>query len=92
MQILGGRVPLKWSMRTGELQAPVGYDCWGYGICDINSSRIHYSKRNDSWADREIASFGHGVHIKPTSSCSFVLKLCTYLYYSATLFLQEYNI
>jgi hypothetical protein len=28
---VGGHVRLGWSMRTGDLQAPVGYDKWSYG-------------------------------------------------------------
>ena len=63
MQMLGGHVRLGWSMRTGELQAPVGYDRWSYGIRDINSSRIHDSKRHDSWAGGEMASFGPGTSL-----------------------------
>ena len=36
-------------MRTGDLQAPVGYDKWSYGLRDIAGSRIHDSKREDNW-------------------------------------------
>ena len=46
---VGGHVRIGWSMRTGELQAPVGYDRWSYGIRDISGSRIHNSKREDKW-------------------------------------------
>lgn len=59
-QMLGGHVRLGWSMRTGELQAPVGYDRWSYGIRDIMASKIHNSQRQDSWAGGALASFGPG--------------------------------
>jgi hypothetical protein len=32
---VGGHLRLGWSMRTGDLQAPVGYDKWSYGIRDL---------------------------------------------------------
>jgi len=53
----GSHVRLGWSMRTGDLQAPVGYDKWSYGIRDINGSKIHCSKREDNWGGEE---FGPG--------------------------------
>lgn len=46
---VGGHLRIGWSMRTGELQAPVGYDKWSYGIRDISGSKIHDSKREDKW-------------------------------------------
>lgn len=46
---VGGHLRMGWSMRTGELQAPVGYDRWSYGIRDIHGSKIHHSKREDKW-------------------------------------------
>jgi len=46
---VGGHLRMGWSMRTGELQAPVGYDRWSYGIRDIHGSKIHNSKREDKW-------------------------------------------
>lgn len=49
----GGHVRLGWSMRTGDLQAPVGYDKWSYAIRDINGSILHQSQRDDSWNDGE---------------------------------------
>ena len=73
MQMLGGHVRLGWSMRTGELQAPVGYDRWSYGVRDIMSSKIHNSRRQDTWAGGELASFGPGdiigvaISLKPNS-------------------------
>mmetsp|Transcript_9119 Transcript_9119/g.20159 ORF Transcript_9119/g.20159 Transcript_9119/m.20159 type:complete len:449 (-) Transcript_9119:938-2284(-) len=42
-------VRLGWSMRTGNLQAPVGYDRWSYGFRDIKGSRCHNSRRDDGW-------------------------------------------
>jgi len=53
----GAHVRLGWSMRTGDLQAPVGYDKWSYGIRDILGSKIHCSNRNDNWGGEE---FGPG--------------------------------
>jgi len=46
---VGGHLRIGWSMRTGDLQAPVGYDKWSYGIRNINGSIIHKSERQDSW-------------------------------------------
>lgn len=46
---LTGHVRIGWSMRTGDLQAPVGYDRWSYGFRDILGSRIHRSRREDRW-------------------------------------------
>jgi Set1/Ash2 histone methyltransferase complex subunit ASH2 len=53
----GSHVRLGWSMRTGDLQAPVGYDKWSYGVRDIGGSKIHCSKREDHWGGEE---FGPG--------------------------------
>ena len=44
-------------MRTGELQAPVGYDRWSYGYRDINGSKVHNSRREDRWGGE---AFGPG--------------------------------
>ena len=46
---VGGHLRIGWSMRTGELQAPVGYDQWSYGYRSIGGSRIHNSQREDRW-------------------------------------------
>jgi len=46
---LTGHVRIGWSMRTGDLQAPVGYDRWSYGFRDILGSRLHRSRREDRW-------------------------------------------
>ena len=54
---VGGHVRMGWSMRTGELQAPVGYDRWSYGYRDVNGSRVHNSKREDRWGG---VGFGPG--------------------------------
>lgn len=53
----GGHVRLGWSMRTGDLQAPVGYDKWSFGVRDIGGSKIHCSKRDDNWGGE---GFGPG--------------------------------
>lgn len=45
----GGHLRIGWSMRTGELQAPVGYDRWSYAYRNISGSRIHNSQREDKW-------------------------------------------
>lgn len=55
--VFGGHVRLGWSMRTGDLQAPVGYDKWSYAVRDIGGSKIHCSKREDNWGGE---SFGPG--------------------------------
>lgn len=44
-------------MRTGDLQAPVGYDKWSFGFRDISGSKIHCSKREDNWGGE---TFGPG--------------------------------
>jgi Set1/Ash2 histone methyltransferase complex subunit ASH2 len=46
---VGGHVRIGWSMRTGDLQAPVGYDKWSYAIRDIDGSILHCSRRQDDW-------------------------------------------
>jgi len=51
---VGGNVRLGWSMRTGDLQAPVGYDKWSYAIRDISGSIIHESNRQDTWGGEEL--------------------------------------
>jgi len=57
----GGHLRIGWSMRTGELQAPVGYDQWSYAYRDISGSRIHNSQREDSWYGNHMdASFRPG--------------------------------
>lgn len=53
----GGHVRLGFSNRTGDLQAPVGYDKWSYAIRDIQGSKIHCSKREDHWGGE---TFGPG--------------------------------
>jgi hypothetical protein len=55
--IFGGHIRLGWSMRTGDLQAPVGYDKWSFGVRDIGGSKIHCSKREDNWGGED---FGPG--------------------------------
>ncbi|CAB9504060.1 Set1/Ash2 histone methyltransferase complex subunit ASH2 [Seminavis robusta] len=46
---VGGHLRIGWSMRTGDLQAPVGYDKWSYGFRNISGSKIHQSRREDNW-------------------------------------------
>jgi len=53
----GAHVRLGFSNRTGDLQAPVGYDKWSFAIRDIGGSKIHCSKREDNWGGE---SFGPG--------------------------------
>jgi Set1/Ash2 histone methyltransferase complex subunit ASH2 len=53
----GGHVRLGVSMRTGDLQAPVGYDKWSFAIRDIGGSKIHCSRREDAWGGE---AFGPG--------------------------------
>mmetsp|Transcript_20050 Transcript_20050/g.30391 ORF Transcript_20050/g.30391 Transcript_20050/m.30391 type:complete len:365 (+) Transcript_20050:72-1166(+) len=45
----GAHSRIGWSMRLGDLQAPVGYDKWSYGYRDISGSRVHKSRREDGW-------------------------------------------
>merc|ERR1712238_590110 len=56
--ITPGHLRLGWAMRTAELQAPVGYDKWGYALRSIGGSRVHDSKREDHWGGG--SSFGPG--------------------------------
>jgi Set1/Ash2 histone methyltransferase complex subunit ASH2 len=53
----GGHVRLGFSMRTGDVQAPVGYDKWSFGIRDIGGAKVHCSKREDHWGGED---FGPG--------------------------------
>ena len=46
---VGGHLRIGWSMRTGDLQAPVGYDKWSYGFRSIGGSKSHQSRRDDGW-------------------------------------------
>lgn len=50
---VGGHVRAGWSMRTGDLQAPVGYDQWSYGIRSLDGSLLHKSQRLESWGVAE---------------------------------------
>ncbi len=56
-QSVSGHLRIGFSMRTGELQAPVGYDQWSYAYRDISGSRVHNSQREDKWGGE---SFGPG--------------------------------
>lgn len=57
VDFIGGHLRVGWSMRTADLQAPVGYDKWSFGIRDISGSRIHNSRRHDDWGGE---AFGPG--------------------------------
>lgn len=58
--MLGSHLRLGFSMRTGDLNAPVGYDKWSYAVRDVRGSRIHQSKREDNWGRGYNVSFGPG--------------------------------
>ena len=55
---VGAHFRIGWSMRTGELHAPVGYDRWSFAIRDIGGSIISNSQRIDNWNGAE--GFGPG--------------------------------
>ena len=40
-----------WAQRSGELQAPVGYDKWSYGYRDLRGSKLHDGVRVDDFAE-----------------------------------------
>jgi len=48
-KLVGGHLRVGWAMRTAQLQAPVGYDRWSYGVRSLLGSRIHNSRREDFW-------------------------------------------
>lgn len=52
---VGGNLRIGWSMRTGDLEAPVGYDKWSYAIRDLGGI-VHQSSRQDLWSE----PFGDG--------------------------------
>ena len=52
-----GHIRIGWSTRSGDLQAPVGYDAFSYAIRDTGGSRIHKSWREDKWGGKD---FGPG--------------------------------
>jgi Set1/Ash2 histone methyltransferase complex subunit ASH2 len=50
-------------MRSGDRQAPVGFDKWSYGYRDSSGSKIHKSVRVDDWGGEgfkagDIVGFG----------------------------------
>jgi SPRY domain len=53
----GGHVRLGWSMRTADLQAPVGYDKWSYAIRSVNGALIHNSQRRDHWGGEPFGDY-----------------------------------
>lgn len=40
-----------WAQRSGELQAPVGYDKWSYAYRDLQGSKLHNSVRIDGFGE-----------------------------------------
>lgn len=56
-QTVGGHARIGWSLRLGDLQAPVGYDKFSYAYRDISGSRVHNSLRQDDWGAE---SYGPG--------------------------------
>ena len=42
-------VRVGFAMRSGDRQAPVGFDKWSYGYRDSSGSKIHKSIRVDDW-------------------------------------------
>eukprot|EP00977_Amphora_coffeiformis_P009841 scaffold2257_cov169-Amphora_coffeaeformis.AAC.19 len=52
---VGGNLRIGWSMRTGDLEAPVGYDKWSYAIRDLGGI-VHQSIRQDLFSE----PFGDG--------------------------------
>ena len=52
-----GHLRIGWSTMLGDLQAPVGYDKYSYGVRDIMGSRIHNKRREDKWGGQ---GFGPG--------------------------------
>ena len=54
---MNGHIRIGWSTRHADLQAPVGYNEHSFAIRDIMGSRIHGSRREDTWGG---VSFGPG--------------------------------
>ncbi|KAI2495115.1 euchromatin binding [Fragilaria crotonensis] len=68
---VGGHTRIGWSMRLGDLQAPVGYDKWSYGYRDISGSRVHNSKRDDDWGSEPYGPgdvVGFAISLSPPST------------------------
>lgn len=63
-----GHVRIGWSTRSGDLQAPVGYDASSYAIRDTGGSRIHKSRREDKWG---------GIDFGPGDVVGFAICLCS---------------
>lgn len=63
-----GHVRVGWSRRSGDLQAPVGYDASSYAIRDTGGSRIHKSRREDKWG---------GIDFGPGDVVGFAICLCS---------------
>ena len=41
-----GHVRLGWSMSSSDIEAPVGYDAFGYGYRDLEGSKVHVGWRH----------------------------------------------
>ncbi|CAN0317253.1 unnamed protein product, partial [Hapterophycus canaliculatus] len=56
-----GHCRLGWSLPTGSLQAPVGYDKSSYAYRDIAGSKVHESLRTDNygepWGEGDVIGF-----------------------------------
>ncbi|CCC13276.1 hypothetical protein SMACR_07055 [Sordaria macrospora] len=42
-----GHVRLGWARREASLDAPVGFDCYSYGIRDVEGQKVHMSRPKD---------------------------------------------
>jgi Set1/Ash2 histone methyltransferase complex subunit ASH2 len=68
---VGGHLRVGWSLRSGDLQAPVGYDKWSYGFRNIAGSKIHQSRREDMWGGESWGPgdvIGCAIFLNPKSS------------------------
>lgn len=54
-----GHVRMGWCTHKAEMQAPVGFDVYGYGFRDIEGSKIHNGLR-EAYAPGGGTSFGEG--------------------------------
>jgi hypothetical protein len=70
---VGGHVRLGWSMRTGDLQAPVGYDKWSFAIRDTAGFLLHASLRQDDWGGQALGPgdvVGYAILLHPNNNAS----------------------
>ena len=64
-------VRLGFANRTADLQAPVGYDRWSYGYRDKGGSKVHQSRRDDTWGGDAYQAgdvVGSLIHLAPRSA------------------------